>query len=65
METRADTVSFADPVMDPEVAVMVAEPAAIPVAVPCIPAALLIVATAVLDELHVTEVVRFCVLPSL
>lgn len=43
------------------VAVMLLEPAAAPVARPLV----LIVAVAVLDEFHVAEVVRFCVLPSL
>jgi hypothetical protein len=43
------------------VALMVLVPAATPVARP----AAVIVATDVFDELHVTEFVRFCVLPSL
>ncbi len=47
-------------VTDPEVAVMVVEPIAPPVAKPL----LLIVATAVLEEAQVAEVVRFCVEPS-
>jgi hypothetical protein len=48
-------------VMEPEVAVMVALPTPAPVAKP----ALAIVATAGKDELQVTALVRFCVLPSL
>ena len=43
---------------------MVAEPADTAVAEPAEPAVLLTVATAVLDELHVTDVVIFCVVPS-
>ena len=42
-------------------AVMVAEPTEVPVARPLLPAALLAVATAMLDELQVTELVRSCV----
>lgn len=42
------------------VAVMLTEPMPAPVANP----AALIVATAVLDEFHVAELVRFCVVPS-
>lgn len=48
------------PVIDPEVAVNVTVPAVTPVATPDAE----IVATLVLDELHVTEFVRFLVLPS-
>jgi hypothetical protein len=48
------------PVTDPEVAVNVTVPAATPVATPDAE----IVATLVLDELHVTEFARFWVLPS-
>jgi hypothetical protein len=48
------------PVIDPEVAVKVTVPAATPVATPEAE----IVATPVLDELHVAEFVRFLVLPS-
>ena len=43
------------------VAVMLLAPTACPVASP----PLLIVAAAVFEELHTTELVRFCVLPSL
>src|SRR5207245_11717305 len=51
---------------DPTVAVVVMGlPAATDVAKPCEPPALLIVATAVLDELQVTWVVRSCVVKSL
>ena len=42
-------------------ALMFADPTALPVASP----AVLMLATAVFDELQVTELVRFCVLPSL
>ncbi len=55
MDTRVAgvTVSVSDPDMLPDVAVIVVEPAA-----------LLIVATPVLDELQVTTVVRICVVLS-
>lgn len=42
----------------PKVAVTLAEPVAIGVAVPLVPSALLIVATPVFDELQVTSAVR-------
>ena len=44
-----------------KLAVMFVLPTATPVANPCVPAALLIVAAAVFDEFHVAMVVRFCV----
>jgi hypothetical protein len=53
------TVRVVEPAMLPEVAVIVVEPAATDVAMPLKPAALLTVAAAVLEELHVTEAVRF------
>jgi hypothetical protein len=56
----AVTVSVVEPLTAPEAAWMVVAPAAKLVAKP----ALLIVATAVAEELHVAEPVRFCVLPS-
>ena len=66
METSvaAVTVSVVDPETPPDVAVIVVVPAATGVANPSEPAALLIVATPVVDELQVTVVVRFCVVPS-
>jgi hypothetical protein len=48
----------------PDVAVIVVEPAAIALANPLEPAALLMVPTAVVDEPQVTAVVRFCVVLS-
>ena len=48
----------------PEVAVTVVEPAATEVATPLKPAALLIVAAAVLEEFQVTAAVRSWVVPS-
>ncbi len=60
----AVTVSVAVPETLPDVALMVVDPAATAVASPCEPAALLIVATPVLDELQVTTVVRICVVLS-
>src|SRR5580765_4337287 len=59
------TVSTVEPVIVPEVALIVVVPAATPVARPWVPLVLLIVATPVSDEAHVTDVVRFWVLPSL
>jgi hypothetical protein len=50
--------------MSPLVAVMVADPAARAVAWPFVPAALLMAATEVVDELQVTEAVRSWVLAS-
>src|SRR6266542_1837979 len=62
----AVTVSVVLPETPPKVAVIVVVPAATDVARPCDPPALLIVATAVLDELQVTTwVVRSCVVLSL
>ena len=61
-ETNAAGAIFrdADPVTVPEVAVRTAVPFERPNASPV----LLIVATAVAEELHVTELVRFLLLPS-
>lgn len=53
-------VSGVDAAMEPEVADMFAFPAAIPLARPVEE----IIATAGASELHVTDAVRFCVLPS-
>ena len=63
IETRIGwpTVSVAEPVIDPEPAVIVDAPTPTPVARP--PAAM--VATDVKDELHVTLLDRFWMLPSL
>jgi hypothetical protein len=58
------TVRVVDPDMPPEVAVIVVDPAATEEADPLEPAALLIAATPVLDELQVTAVVRSCVVLS-
>jgi hypothetical protein len=57
----AVTVRLVDPLIEPEVAVMVALPTPAPVAKP--PAVTL--ATPALLEVHVTDAVRFCVLLSL
>jgi hypothetical protein len=59
------TVSVAVPETLPELAVMVEVPPLTPVASPLVPPALLMVATLVAEEVHVTELVRFCVLWSL
>ena len=60
----AVTVSVAASDIFPDVALMVVVPASTPEAKPLEPAALLIVATAVLDELQVTDAVSICVVPS-
>jgi hypothetical protein len=61
MSVAAVTVRLVDPDTLPDVAVIVVEPDATDVADPLEPAALLIVATPVLDELQVTDTVRFWV----
>jgi len=53
-----------DEVTPLKAAVMLVLPIATPVANPCVPAVLLIVAAAVLDDAHVTVVVIFCVVLS-
>jgi hypothetical protein len=58
------TVIFAVADTIPDAAVIVVDPAAADVARPLEPAALLIVAALVLDELQVTALVRFCVVLS-
>ena len=60
----AVTVSVVDPDVLPDVAVIVVVPAATDVARPLEPAALLMVATPAVNEFQVTDVVRFCVVPS-
>ena len=67
IETKAAvfTVSVVDFEIEPEVAEMVEVPVASPVARPCPPTPLLIVTTELSDELHCTELVMFCMLPSL
>ena len=62
--TAEVTVRVVDPDTPPDVAVMVVEPVAREVASPRDPAALLIVATPVLDELQVTVSVKFWVVLS-
>ncbi len=64
VSVAAVTVRVVDRDMLPDVALIVVEPVATAVANPLEPAALLIVATSVLDELQVTAVVRFCVVLS-
>jgi hypothetical protein len=59
--TGAVTVTLVDPLIEPNVAWIVVLPAATPVARP----AAVMLATPVLLELHVTELVRFNVLLSL
>src|ERR1700691_6712481 len=64
METSvaAVTVRVVDPLMEPVVAVMFAVPSPVLLANPCVGAALPIVATAGVSELHCTVSVMFCVL---
>lgn len=50
--------------ISPDVALIFVEPIATAVASPLEPAALLIAATVGLDEIQVTNAVRFCVVPS-
>ena len=59
--TGAVTLRPVEPLMLPDAAEIVVLPVPAPVASP----ALVIVATVVLDELQVAEVLRFCVLPLL
>ena len=58
------TVKVVDPEIFPDIGVIVVNPAAVEVANPLEPVALLIVATPVLDEPHATVVVRSCVVLS-
>jgi len=53
------TVRLVEPMIKPEVAVIVVEPVPTLVAKPWLPAELLMLATLVADELQLTEVVRF------
>src|SRR5262245_53724151 len=59
------TEMLVEPVIVPDVAVIVVEPVPTAVASPLLPAVLLIVATPVADELQVTVVVTFWKVPSL
>jgi len=63
INVAGDIVNTVDPDMLPDVAVIVVEPAATGVASPIEPAALLMDATDVDDDFHVTVVVSFCVEP--
>ena len=58
------TVSVVEPDTLPDVALIVVEPAAAEVANPLEPAALLMAATAAVDEFQVAVVVRSCVVLS-
>jgi hypothetical protein len=60
----AVTVRFVDPETDAQAAKIVAVPVAIPLALPWMPASLLIVTIDSSDELHCTNWVMTCVLPS-
>jgi hypothetical protein len=61
LRTAAVTVSVADPLIVPDVALMVVVPFATPVAKP----ALLTVAAPVAEEVQVAVLVKFCVVPLL
>ena len=61
VKTAAVTVKVAEPVIEPDLAVMVVLPGATAVASPVV----LTVAIVVADEVHLTVLVRFCVLPLL
>jgi hypothetical protein len=61
VNTAAVTVSVVEPLTVPDLAVMVADPCATPVAKP----PLLMVAIAVVEEVQVALPVRFCVVPLL
>jgi hypothetical protein len=61
VKTAAFTVNVTEPVITPDLAVMVVVPAARVLANPLA----LIFATVVVEELHPTELVRFCVVPLL
>ena len=58
------TVRVVAPTMLPAAAVIVDEPVVNEVDIPLLPDALLMAATAVLDEFQTATVVRFCVVPS-
>jgi len=62
--TSEMTVKMVEAETFPNIAVICAEPAATAVAAPTLPAVLLMVATAALAELQVTDEVKFCVVPS-
>jgi len=64
LSVAAVTAKVVDPDIAPDAAAMVVEPVSTAMTEPADSAVLLTVATLVLDELHVTEAVRFCVVPS-
>ena len=65
VNTGGTTARLAEAIWALSAAVIVAVPTPVDVAMPCVPRELLIVATARLDELQLTEPVTFCVLPLL
>jgi len=65
IETKEGTVTLAQPLALPEVAVIAAVPIATPLAIPRLPGELPTVATAGLEESQVATVVKSLVLPSL
>lgn len=62
--TAALTVNRVEAALAPKLALIVAVPVLILLASPWVPIALLTVATAVVSELHCTELLMFCVVPS-
>ena len=64
-DESASTASVVDAESAPRLVAIVVVPAPTPVAMPLEPALLLITATPICDELHVTAAVMFWVLPSL
>ena len=62
VNTAAVTVNAADPLIVPEIAVIVAVPA---VSVVATPVWILMVATDVFDDVQLAVLVRFCVVPLL
>jgi hypothetical protein len=61
VNTGRVTVNAAEPLIVPEAAVIIVPPGATALAIPPV----FTVATEVTDELHCTDMVRFCVLPLL
>jgi hypothetical protein len=61
--TTGVTVSNVDPLIAPDVAVIVAGPAATPLAWPAVVETLLTVAVAAEEVVHTADAVRFCVVP--
>jgi len=61
-EAPGMTVNVVEPLIRPEAASIVVGPKPVAVATPCVPEVLLMVATPIADELHVTVSVTSCML---